>query len=713
MRPGGRSRPYAVQRDLHHCPFGSFGRPAVAGAEVDVGPADLVEEDRGRLDRVAPAERAVGFAVAQEALEGVGERASRPDLRARRIVLVEDAVALGLERDQDLEVPFGDGADRTERLLEPVARTAGRRQGRPQSVAVFGGRRPSERREDAFAREPAAVQRHAGYPRLLGDALQRRPLCTVPLERAPRSLQDLDVSAPAHSTVTAVYIFCNVVLHSRNMTVPTPEDASHARGDPAPFGGRTWLVGPFVLAFLAALFGTYWDDAWHTERGRDSFFIAPHVTLYAGIALTGAVSFAWAAFVARERGVRAALSYPPLTIAAVGVATTLVAGPIDNVWHELFGRDSVIWSPPHMLGVAGVIAAAAAFVLETCRIPGRRGRLLAAVAGAALLAACAVTVLEYETDVPQFDEIWYLPVLAAAAALALGLVRSNSDQRWAATAAAAAYTLILVAFRIALGSAELPGPAIPALIVPAMALDLAHRRLAPLPAAATFTGALYAAYLPYLNFLRDDVRLDALDVVLGAPLALAASYLALRALSPGTPRSPVAPAAGAATALVATALLLPAAAFAHDPGQGTEIAKADVTATASGYRLALDARLRPAGGCRTLAPVALVARRAGETLRAPLANPSPCTYRGELDVPARGRWFVYAELRRDDGRVVETWLPIVAATDSRRHDPARSVYLAAGAGADATKTIAGVAMYGVVVALLVGVVALNRRARRG
>lgn len=37
------------------------------------------------------------------------------------------------------------------------------------------------------------------------------------------------------------------------------------------------------LAGTAALFGTYWDDAWHTDRGRDDFFIAPHLTLYGGV----------------------------------------------------------------------------------------------------------------------------------------------------------------------------------------------------------------------------------------------------------------------------------------------------------------------------------------------------------------------------------------------------------------------------------------------
>lgn len=35
-----------------------------------------------------------------------------------------------------------------------------------------------------------------------------------------------------------------------------------------------------------ALFATYWDDSWHTDKGRDEFAIPPHLLLYGGVALT-------------------------------------------------------------------------------------------------------------------------------------------------------------------------------------------------------------------------------------------------------------------------------------------------------------------------------------------------------------------------------------------------------------------------------------------
>lgn len=130
-----------------------------------------------------------------------------------------------------------------------------------------------------------------------------------------------------------------------------------------------WLVPVIFAGSASALAGGYWDDAWHTERGRDSFLIAPHITLYVGVAAAGWALALWAGLAARAVGWRAALAHPPLALAVVAVVATLASGPIDNAWHEAFGRDAVIWSPPHMLGIVGTAGLAAALLVE---LSGRR-----------------------------------------------------------------------------------------------------------------------------------------------------------------------------------------------------------------------------------------------------------------------------------------------------------------------------------------------------
>ena len=72
------------------------------------------------------------------------------------------------------------------------------------------------------------------------------------------------------------------------------------------------LVALVFAGAAAALAGGYWDDAWHTERGRDEFFIAPHIAIYAGIAVAGARSSLWALLVARRAGRSAVWSHRPL-----------------------------------------------------------------------------------------------------------------------------------------------------------------------------------------------------------------------------------------------------------------------------------------------------------------------------------------------------------------------------------------------------------------
>jgi hypothetical protein len=97
----------------------------------------------------------------------------------------------------------------------------------------------------------------------------------------------------------------------------------------------------------AALFATYWDDSWHTDKGRDEFAIAPHLLLYGGVLVASLAVAAWGLLAWRRAGwgaagVRAVLGQPALLLAGIGGATTLLSGPVDNAWHEAFGRDAVV-----------------------------------------------------------------------------------------------------------------------------------------------------------------------------------------------------------------------------------------------------------------------------------------------------------------------------------------------------------------------------------
>ena len=88
------------------------------------------------------------------------------------------------------------------------------------------------------------------------------------------------------------------------------------------------LLMPLAMAgFFLALFGTYWDDAWHTDKGRDSFLIPPHISLYAGISLVGLALAVEVASRVRAKGLRA-IRDPAIALSCVGVFVTLAAAPV-------------------------------------------------------------------------------------------------------------------------------------------------------------------------------------------------------------------------------------------------------------------------------------------------------------------------------------------------------------------------------------------------
>jgi hypothetical protein len=145
--------------------------------------------------------------------------------------------------------------------------------------------------------------------------------------------------------------------------------------------------------------GVGWDVRWHLVVGRDSFWIPPHVMIYASVAAAALVSLGvlvaetLAARGGRPTagavGVLGLVGSPGLHLAWWGLTLTLLAAPIDDVWHRLFGLDVTIWSPPHLLGFAG----AAVHGLGCLRIaleawpPGRRARTLAVALGGVLMLA--------------------------------------------------------------------------------------------------------------------------------------------------------------------------------------------------------------------------------------------------------------------------------------------------------------------------------------
>ena len=138
-------------------------------------------------------------------------------------------------------------------------------------------------------------------------------------------------------------------------------DASTARVDSAAlYRIALWVL---LAANLLAAWGVQWDIQWHVRIGRDSFWIPPHVMTYSGVALIVLASFGvlardtlryLAAAPAGTQRIFGLTGTRGFLLAAGGIALTVLAAPIDDLWHRLFGIDVTLWSPPHLLGLLGV-----------------------------------------------------------------------------------------------------------------------------------------------------------------------------------------------------------------------------------------------------------------------------------------------------------------------------------------------------------------------
>jgi hypothetical protein len=210
-----------------------------------------------------------------------------------------------------------------------------------------------------------------------------------------------------------------------------------------------------VLAVTSAMVGIHWDISWHRSIGRDAFWTPPHVAIYvcgvlAGIAagyLILTETFgrrSSAAASVRVLGFRGPLG---AFILAWGGVAMLTSAPFDDWWHNAYGLDVKIISPPHALLALGLLTVqAGALILVLGAMNRARGvakdRLTALylyVGGMMLVAE--VAFLMERTDRSDMHSATFYRDIALAVPLVLVGVSTSTSRRWAATTMAGVFTV--------------------------------------------------------------------------------------------------------------------------------------------------------------------------------------------------------------------------------------------------------------------------------
>jgi hypothetical protein len=281
-----------------------------------------------------------------------------------------------------------------------------------------------------------------------------------------------------------------------------------AVGIPAPAHAATraaavpWYCVAVVLGAACVPIGVLWDISWHLTIGRDTFWTPAHMLIYLGGALPGCVC-GWLVLkttfwpdpgnqvpAVRLWGFRAPLG---AWVVVWGAFAMLTSGPFDNWWHNAYGLDVKIVSPPHTILALGTYAVAIGGLLLVLswqnRAPEERFSgitVLVLISFGTLLTKVSVFTTEYTYPNQQHTALFYqvvcltFPLWLVAAARAARI-------RWAATITAVIYTLVTLGMIWVLplfpGHPKLgpiynplthmvPPPFPLLLIVPALAIDL-------------------------------------------------------------------------------------------------------------------------------------------------------------------------------------------------------------------------------------------------
>jgi hypothetical protein len=314
-----------------------------------------------------------------------------------------------------------------------------------------------------------------------------------------------------------------------------PALAPSRAADPA---AAHWSIYAVLFASTSVILGVTWDISWHRSIGRDTFWTPAHLAIYLGGIVAGLTS-GWVAlrttFAGREEDRRTAVRFwgfrAPFAawVCIWGAFAMVTSAPFDDWWHNAYGLDVKIISPPHMLLAAGIAAIQCGAMLmalawQNRAVGDRRhlGRLY--LYGAGLLLLLAATVATEHTQRWDMHQSHFYKVSAGVFLFFLISPARASIARWPATTVAAVYTgltLFMLVLMPLFPAQPLLGPIyvqvdrfMPPdfpllLIVPAFALDLVMQRgrgrindwVLALIAAGVFLLGFIAVQWPFADFL--------------------------------------------------------------------------------------------------------------------------------------------------------------------------------------------------------------------
>ena len=433
-----------------------------------------------------------------------------------------------------------------------------------------------------------------------------------------------------------------------------------------------------LIMLLIVVIGFYWDVAWHIDNGRDQELFTPsHVMILVGLGgliYAAGIAVLFASLEKAQTAMRWGFLHVPwsaVLLVALGLGGVTAFG-FDALWHEAYGVDVTLWSPPHIqLVVSGSLGTIALWLMlaeaRPYAEPTLLGRSIHVLTAGTILVGMSTLQGEFDYGVPQF-QVLYLPILIMIAAGFTLMAVRRALGPWGAVKVVGVYLVLRAFLAFAIGGVmNHTVPHFPLYLGSALVVEgafswLGTRRPVRL---ALVTGALVGTVglvteLGWVTLwgFSTSARLPAslaVKIAILGPIAAMAAALVGTALGGAVAKAretiPAAALAAAGVALLGTlAFPLP-----RDVGPVT----ATVRLEQIGSMANVDVTLDPPDAARTATAFAVSSWQGGsETVLADLKQVEMGRYVSDRPVPITGSWKTMVSLQRgDEVMAVPVYLP--------------------------------------------------------
>ena len=226
-----------------------------------------------------------------------------------------------------------------------------------------------------------------------------------------------------------------------------------------------------VFSSFCVVMGLLWDIMWHMSIGRDGLFAPPHVVIYVGAVVAGLFSAYQIMNLTLTKNHPGRLEavpfwgvfYGPLgaMFCVWGALAMLTSAPFDDWWHNTYGLDVQILTPPHTILLIGIMTVQFGAMVGVLAIQNQhrtnsdspneankrrinRLKWLFAISAALLLTTLFILASESMMRFRSHRDSYYITA-AIVLPFYLFAVSRASLLRWPMTIIAALYMIFLVA----------------------------------------------------------------------------------------------------------------------------------------------------------------------------------------------------------------------------------------------------------------------------